>query len=52
MDELGQQELKLKAEILDQYVFCYAFREPNRIRIALEEDLTGGVAAVPNETRG
>lgn len=29
-------------ETLDQYVFCRTLREPNRIRIALEQNLTGG----------
>ncbi|KAJ5471584.1 hypothetical protein N7530_008941 [Penicillium desertorum] len=39
---LGEQELKLKDEILDQNVFCQALREPDGIRIALEERLTRG----------
>ncbi|KAJ5283267.1 hypothetical protein N7505_001247 [Penicillium chrysogenum] len=39
---LGEQELKLKDEILSQNVFCQALREPNGIRIALEERLTRG----------
>ncbi|OQD78924.1 hypothetical protein PENANT_c071G10263 [Penicillium antarcticum] len=42
MNGLGQQELKLKTEILDQYVFCHALREPHGFRIALEQNLTGG----------
>lgn len=42
LDGLGEQELKLKDEILDQPVFCQALREPNGIRIALEKKLTGG----------
>ncbi|OGE48455.1 hypothetical protein PENARI_c028G03021 [Penicillium arizonense] len=42
LNGLGQQELKLRPEILDQYVFCHALREPNGIRIALEQNLTGG----------
>lgn len=42
LNGLGQQELKLKAEILDQYVFCHALREPHGFRIALEQNLTGG----------
>ncbi|CAG8877118.1 unnamed protein product [Penicillium salamii] len=37
---LGEQELKLKDEILDQNVFCQALREPGGIRIAPEEKLT------------
>ncbi|KAJ5343508.1 uncharacterized protein N7506_003332 [Penicillium brevicompactum] len=39
---LGEQELKLKDEILDQNVFCQALREPGGIRIAPEEKLTKG----------
>ncbi|KAL3428754.1 hypothetical protein BDV09DRAFT_201273 [Aspergillus tetrazonus] len=31
LDGLGQQELKLKDEILDQFVFCQAVREPDGI---------------------
>ncbi|KAF7122872.1 hypothetical protein CNMCM5793_000982 [Aspergillus hiratsukae] len=42
LDGLGQQELKLKDEILDQFVFCQAVREADGIRIALEEQLTEG----------
>ncbi|CAG7979818.1 unnamed protein product, partial [Penicillium salamii] len=39
---LGEQELKLKDEILDQNVFCHALREPGGYRIAPEEKLTKG----------
>jgi hypothetical protein len=39
---LGEQELKLKDQILDQNVFCHALREPGGIRIAPEEKLTKG----------
>ena len=39
---LGQQELKLKDEVLDRFVFCQAMREVDGIRIALEEQLTDG----------
>ncbi|KAJ5267492.1 hypothetical protein N7478_010477 [Penicillium angulare] len=39
---LGQQELKLKDEILDRHVFCHALREPDGIRIALEKSLNKG----------
>ena len=39
---LGQQELKLKYEVLDRFVFCQAVREADGIRIALEEQLTDG----------
>ncbi|KAL4758475.1 uncharacterized protein BDW70DRAFT_141802 [Aspergillus foveolatus] len=42
LDGLGQQELKLKDEILDQFVFCQAVREPDGIRILLGEQLTEG----------
>lgn len=42
LDGLGQQELKLKDEILDQFVFCQAVREADGIQIALEEQLTEG----------
>jgi hypothetical protein len=42
LDGLGQQELKLKDEILDSYVFCQALREPDGIRIALDQQLTRG----------
>ncbi|KAJ5776688.1 uncharacterized protein N7511_001699 [Penicillium nucicola] len=42
LNGLGQQELRLRPEILDQYVFCHALRGPNGIRIALEQNLTGG----------
>ncbi|KAJ5132574.1 hypothetical protein N7448_006732 [Penicillium atrosanguineum] len=41
LDGLGQQELKLKPEVLDQYIFCHALREPNGIRIALDQNLSG-----------
>lgn len=43
LNGLGQQELKLKDEILDQFVFCQAVREADGIHIALDEQLTGGV---------
>ncbi|KAB8212991.1 hypothetical protein BDV33DRAFT_210635, partial [Aspergillus novoparasiticus] len=39
---LGQQELKLKDEILNQFVFCQAVCEADGFRIALEEQLTDG----------
>ncbi|KAL2802972.1 hypothetical protein BJX63DRAFT_90216 [Aspergillus granulosus] len=42
LDGLGEQELKLKDEILDQFVFCQAVREADGIRIALGEQLTEG----------
>ncbi|KAJ5542729.1 hypothetical protein N7535_005153 [Penicillium sp. DV-2018c] len=42
LDGLGEQELRLKDEILDQHVFCQALREADGIRIALEKELTGG----------
>jgi uncharacterized protein DUF3435 len=37
---LGQQELKLKEELLDKFVFCEAVREADGVRIALEERFT------------
>ncbi|RAL06608.1 DUF3435 domain-containing protein [Aspergillus homomorphus CBS 101889] len=42
LDGLGEQELKLKDEILDQFVFCQALRESDGFRIALEEQLAEG----------
>jgi hypothetical protein len=42
LDGLGQQELRLKDEILDYFVFCQAVREADGIRIALGEQLTEG----------
>ncbi|GLA10386.1 hypothetical protein AnigIFM60653_004877, partial [Aspergillus niger] len=42
LDGLGQQELKLKEEILDRFVFCQAVREADGIRIVVEEQLTDG----------
>ncbi|KAJ9480689.1 hypothetical protein VN97_g12850 [Penicillium thymicola] len=41
LDGLGEQELKLKDEILDQNVFCQAVREADGLRIAIEKGLTG-----------
>ena len=38
--DLGQQELKLKNEILDQFVFCQAVCEEDGNRIVLERQLT------------
>jgi Protein of unknown function (DUF3435) len=40
LNGLGQQELKLKDEILDKFVFCQAVRETTGYRIALEKQLT------------
>ncbi|KAE8374982.1 hypothetical protein BDV26DRAFT_268992 [Aspergillus bertholletiae] len=42
LEGLGEQELKLKDEILDRFVFCQAVREADGFRIALEERLTDG----------
>lgn len=42
LEGLGQQELKLKDEIQDQFVFCQAVRESDGIRIALDAQLTEG----------
>lgn len=36
----GQQELKLKDDILDKFVFCQVEREATGYRIALEKRLT------------
>jgi hypothetical protein len=40
LDGKGQQELKLKDEILDKYVFCQVERQPTGYWIALEKRLT------------
>lgn len=40
LNGLGQQELKLKEEILDQFVFCQAIREAHGFRIALDQQLS------------
>ena len=40
LDGLGQQELKLKVELLDNSVFCQVERKTTRYRIALEKRLT------------
>lgn len=40
LDGKGQQELKLKDEILDKFVFCQVERQPTGYRIALERPLT------------
>lgn len=39
---LGQQELKLKDEVLNWFVFCQAVHEVDGIQIALEEQLMDG----------
>ncbi|RJE18905.1 hypothetical protein PHISCL_08754 [Aspergillus sclerotialis] len=39
----GQQELKLKDEILDKFVFCQVERQATGYRIALERKLTASV---------
>jgi hypothetical protein len=39
LDGLGQQELKLKDELLDKYVFCQTVREATGFRIAVEKKL-------------
>ncbi|KAL4928045.1 DUF3435 domain-containing protein [Aspergillus undulatus] len=36
LDGLGQQQLKLKDELLDKYVFCQTIREATGFRVALE----------------
>jgi Protein of unknown function (DUF3435) len=40
LNGLGQQELKLKDEIRDEFVFCQTVRETTGHRIALEKQLT------------
>ncbi|KAH2185544.1 hypothetical protein KXW59_000839, partial [Aspergillus fumigatus] len=40
LDGKGQQQLKLRDEILDKFVFCQVEREPTRYQIALEKRLT------------
>lgn len=37
LDGLGQQELKLKDDLLDKYVFCQTVREATGFRIAVEK---------------
>ncbi|GMG38731.1 unnamed protein product [Aspergillus oryzae] len=39
LDGLGQQELKLKDDLLDKYVFCQTVREATGFRIAVEKKL-------------
>lgn len=39
LDGKGQQQLKLRDEILDKFVFCQVEREPTGYRIALEKRL-------------
>jgi hypothetical protein len=43
LDGKGQQELKLKDEILDKFIFCQVERESTGYRIALEKRLTESV---------
>lgn len=38
LDGLGQQELKLKDELLDKYVFCQTIRETTGFRTAVEKN--------------
>lgn len=42
LDRLGQQELKLKDGILDDYVFCQALWEPDGFCMELDPKLTDG----------
>jgi Protein of unknown function (DUF3435) len=37
---LNQQELKLKEELLDRFLFCQAVREAHGVRIAPEQQLS------------
>ena len=39
LDGLGQQQLKLKDELLDKYMFCQTIREATGFRVALEVKL-------------
>lgn len=39
---LNQQDLPLKDEFLDQYVFCQAIRESEGVRIVLDQRLSDG----------
>ncbi|CRG92724.1 Putative membrane protein ycf1 [Talaromyces islandicus] len=39
---LNRQDLPLKDEFLDQYVFCQAIRESDGVRVALDQQLGGG----------
>lgn len=43
LDGLGQQELKLKDNLLDKFVFCQVEREPTGYRIALEKRMTASM---------
>ncbi|KAE8162198.1 hypothetical protein BDV40DRAFT_265509 [Aspergillus tamarii] len=43
LDGKGQQELKLKDEILDKFVFCQVERQPTGYRIALERPMTAAM---------
>ncbi|KAK6815542.1 hypothetical protein RU639_008672 [Aspergillus parasiticus] len=40
LDGLGQQELLLKNELSDKFVFCQVEREPTRYRVVLEKRMT------------
>lgn len=42
LNGLGEQELKLKDEILDNFVFCQPVREADGFRIALGKQLSEG----------
>ncbi|KAL4748723.1 hypothetical protein BDW72DRAFT_205428 [Aspergillus terricola var. indicus] len=43
LDGLGQQELLLKDELSDKFVFCQVEREPTRYQIILEKKLTAAM---------
>ncbi|KAL3429111.1 hypothetical protein BDV09DRAFT_200914 [Aspergillus tetrazonus] len=45
LDGLGQQELKLKDELLDKYVFCQTVREATGFRIVVEKKLLASTVA-------
>ena len=40
LDGLGQQQLLIKEELLDKFVFCQVTRDATGIRIALENAMT------------
>lgn len=43
LDGLGQQELLLKDELSDKFVFCQVEREPTGYKIVLEKKLTAAM---------
>ena len=43
IEGLGQQELKLKDELLDKFVFCQVVRDVTGYRIVLETQMTSAM---------